>query len=409
MSRTSSGRKRTETRAMALTRRQRRRQSVASARNLPAKATRPRAELAAEVSVAEAVLVEAPAVKPVERVATQPAAPGAAEDGGTHANHANHANIDTPEAAKEGGTPPTGAGENGGGAHTTGAAEEDASVATTHGLAERPLGGEAPTPRPGVTTSSHKHPTLALMAEIAARGSGTGPLPAAPARASAPTPSALAPSATPAPAGAKAATARAEPETPRGRPPGAETHPLRAVRREPMEVERPRLEGGASGTEAPPAASLSARHGHQPFPAPDLLVMTMGGHAALAAIAAILGALLMLGGAWIGLAWLACATLAGCSGGLAYLLEQQPATRRLAGMTLICAQVGMFAWAMELIGPRATLLALAPALAVLAARMVSWRAAMGQTVAMLAAYLLFLWMTRALGLAPLVAVRRPGV
>src|SRR6185437_5235498 len=73
-------------------------------------------------------------------------------------------------------TPPAEAAEDGGGAQRRASSEG---------------GSEATTPRPGASTSSYKHPTLALMAELAARESttgplATGPLAAAPARTSAP-------------------------------------------------------------------------------------------------------------------------------------------------------------------------------------------------------------------------------
>jgi hypothetical protein len=282
-------------------------------------------------------------------------------------------------------------------------AAEDAGGADQEGM-RNATGGEETTPRPGVTSTSAKHPTLALMAEIAARGGATEPGAAAPVRVSARDTGELHELAK----RAGQAAASAEAETPARRALGAETHPLRAVRRAPAEPTMTERSQGASLAELPASASLSARRGHLPFPAPDLVVVTTGGHAALAALAALIGAGLMLQGARAALTLLAFAALAGCSGGLAYLLAQQPETRRAAGLTLIGAQVGMLAWAMALIGPHAALLVLAPALAVLAARMVSWRAAVGQSVAILVAYLLFVWMDLAVGFTPLLAPRGAG-
>jgi hypothetical protein len=412
MSRARSGYKRTETRALALTRRQRRRQSGAPARDLPGMAAFRAVEsaetpatdaFAAQSTVAQSTVAQSTVAQSTVAQSTVAQSTVAQTDAASRKKATVMAGALAGQATRVGrdaGVPRTIAMDKG-----TYAAAEDGDGTRgedARGSASGEDASEAKTPRPGASASSQKHPTLALMAELAARESASGPLGTPPSRATATGDDGERPDL----AEADESVARADMETPAPTTRGAETHPMRAVRRAAEDME---TRQDANVTEAPaPHISLATRRGHRPFPAPDLVLVTTGGHAALAALAAFVGAALTLDGSPAALTLLAFAALAGCSGGLAYLLDQQPATRRTAGMTLVCAQVGMVVWAMALIGPHAALLVLTPALAVLAARMVSWGAAAGQTVAILVTYLLFVWMDLSASVTPLLALRGAG-
>ncbi|MBF6591050.1 MAG: hypothetical protein IVW57_11070, partial [Ktedonobacterales bacterium] len=234
-------------------------------------------------------------------------------------------------------------------------------------------------PRPVPATSSHRHPTLAIMADIAARAS-TGSLPAASGAAWAPiaSPEAMTP-----PNRAGTAHEAATPVTPR-RVPSIETTPIRAVR-SPKGTSQPNA--AVPVEEAPNPAPSASASGHRRFPEPDLVPAVASSHAALAAVAALGGAVLALQGNSLAVALLALAALAGSGGGLAYALDQQRGTRVVGGIVLVCAQVGMMAWLLALLGPRTALLSLVPALAVLAGRIAGRGAATAQVAAMLLVYI----------------------
>src|SRR5262249_25584359 len=91
-------------------------------------------------------------------------------------------------------------------------------------------------------------------------------------------------------------------------------------------------------------------------------------HAALAALAALVGAALLIAGHSLAVWPLLLAGLAGASGGLVYLIVQFEGVQPLAGGVLLAAQLGTLGWALLLVGPRTALLMLVPGLTLPALR-----------------------------------------
>lgn len=176
-----------------------------------------------------------------------------------------------------------------------------------------------------------------------------------------------------------------------------ETHPLRARRptvtprlqatRDDAAIATMREQAHEPDTEESLAARYHAHSRPHPLSEIDLTVPVAGAHAAIAAMAALAGATLLVRGA-SGAIWpLTLTAIAGLGGWLAYALGQQPAYRRVAGAALTLSQVGVLLWLMLVIGPRSSLVALAPAVALLALRMSGLLAAIAGSVLAVAAYL----------------------
>lgn len=118
------------------------------------------------------------------------------------------------------------------------------------------------------------------------------------------------------------------------------------------------------------------------------LVMRVGrAQAFVAALAALLAAGRALDGHTDALWPLILAVLAGGGAALAGTLQRRGETLLLASLALLGSQLGMLAWALDLDGPRAALLAVVPALAVLALRLGSRTLAILTTALALALYL----------------------
>src|SRR5262249_51691991 len=160
----------------------------------------------------------------------------------------------------------------------------------------------------------------------------------------------------------------------------------------PMPVERP------PGTEDAHARVLGHRSLARSMLNPALLVATA--HVAVAAAAALLGAALLLAGQALAIWLLLLAGLAGVGGGLAYLFFQDEDTQPLAGGMLPASQVGILGWALALVGPRPTLLALMPALMLLALRCAGRIAAGLFVCAALAVYVVAAVLALQFGLLP---------
>ncbi len=127
----------------------------------------------------------------------------------------------------------------------------------------------------------------------------------------------------------------------------------------------------------------------QPLPATNLVIPIAVVEASVAAVAAISMAVLMLVGS-AGAYWaLALTVIAGLGGLLAYALAHDDASQRSAGAILLASQLGMLAWGMALLGPRASLLALLPIVLLLALRTTNRVIASLGVVVALAVYGLF--------------------
>jgi hypothetical protein len=128
----------------------------------------------------------------------------------------------------------------------------------------------------------------------------------------------------------------------------------------------------------------------QPLPAADLVVPVAVVEAGIAAVSALVTAALLLVGS-TGAFWtLTLTIIAGLGSWLAYTLAYGSASdRRAAGTVLLGSQVGILVWSLTLIGPRASLLLVAPALLLLSLRMTGRMVAAAGFVTMLAVYMLF--------------------
>jgi hypothetical protein len=153
---------------------------------------------------------------------------------------------------------------------------------------------------------------------------------------------------------------------------------------------------------AAPAAERSGQH--TPFPTPEpanaasfaewrwgqpetaVIAPLAAVHAALATLSSLAGMVLLLqsmpGAVWL----LSLAGICGAGGWLAFALAQQDERHALAGAALLLSQLGVLVWLLALFGPRAAILALVPALTLLALR-TTWRnLAMAGIVVALALY-----------------------
>lgn len=173
----------------------------------------------------------------------------------------------------------------------------------------------------------------------------------------------------------------------RARPP-AVTRRLQATRDDAAIAS---LRHEAHEREVDPHESAAPRRMPRPRPHPlaevDLTLPVAGAHAAIAAVAALAGAALLVQGA-SGAIWpLMLTAIAGIGGWLAYIVGQQTPYRGAAGLVLTLSQVGVLVWLMLVIGPRGSLVATAPAIALLALRMSGLLVAIAGSTLAVAAYL----------------------
>lgn len=111
-----------------------------------------------------------------------------------------------------------------------------------------------------------------------------------------------------------------------------------------------------------------AHAGHRPLPEIDPLPLLTTLHAGIGAVAALTAAVLLVVHSPLALLVLALAGLAGGSSMLASLRGWTPPRRRFTGAVLLGSELAMLAWALLVVGPRASLLFLVPAMAVWALR-----------------------------------------
>lgn len=142
----------------------------------------------------------------------------------------------------------------------------------------------------------------------------------------------------------------------------------------------------------------------------DLTLPVAGAHAAVAAVAALAGAALLVQGA-SGAVWpLMLTAIAGIGGWLAYVLGQQKRTRGVAGIVLTLSQVGILVWVMLVIGPRGSLIALTPAIALLALRMSGLLVAIAGSALAVGSYLALSLQSAAHHLQPVIRLSvSPGI
>ncbi len=271
---------------------------------------------------------------------------------------------------------------------------------------------------------ARKYPTLARMVGIVPRADGPTARPEAADRpASA---AAARPEAADRPASAAAAPAPEPPRSPAPagvphRPSGSDaplvpdapvptptprrpvpTKRLAAVGASPAPASVTATEGRAQSSESPPRGRKERRLTFSPEP--KLVMLVAGGHAAVATLAALAGAVLLVEEQAVAVWPLALTAVAGVGGWLAYALAQQKRSRSLAGVALLCSQLGMLAWLLAFVGPRAAVLVLVPAMTFLALR-TAGRVAAGSGVAVaLALYALFVALALRGTVGPVVAL-----
>jgi hypothetical protein len=124
----------------------------------------------------------------------------------------------------------------------------------------------------------------------------------------------------------------------------------------------------------------------RPLPEPDVLVTVAGVHAALATAGALVGAALLVASQPSALWALAFTAIVGLGGWVGYALAQGKRTHTAVRVLLI-SQVAALAWLLALVGPRPSVLALAPIPALLALRLRGRGAATLATLAPLALYI----------------------
>jgi len=253
--------------------------------------------------------------------------------------------------------------------------------------------GEAPAE---ASAPARKYPTLARMAGLRMRPPKSEPLPPLAKQRAAPEQTHIEP---PLPVRV--------PDTPHDLlAEAADSAPLAAASTPPAATARrpsvPTRRLASSQRVAATAAERSEQH--TPFPTPEpanaasfaewrwgqpetaVIAPLAAVHAALAVLSSLAGMALLLqsmpGAVWL----LSLAGICGAGGWLAFALAQQDERHALAGAALLLSQLGVLMWLLALFGPRAAILALVPALSLLALR-TTWRnLAMAGIVVALALY-----------------------
>lgn len=170
-------------------------------------------------------------------------------------------------------------------------------------------------------------------------------------------------------------------------PPRAARQPVPTRRLRDMDAapESERRAGTATGLRAHAARS---ERPERPIPLPraELVTPVAVAHAGVAAAAAVAGAVMLLLDAPGALWPLSLTLITGVGGWLAYALAARSGARGTAATVLLASQLGILAWLLALLGPRAALLAIVPALALLALRMMGRGAAMAVAIGAFALY-----------------------
>ncbi|HEU4782900.1 MAG TPA: hypothetical protein VFS83_06145 [Ktedonobacterales bacterium] len=149
-----------------------------------------------------------------------------------------------------------------------------------------------------------------------------------------------------------------------------------------------------------------SRNRPQPLPPADLLIPVVVAHYCVFGILGLLAALYGLNDATrISGSWaLVGAFIAGLGGVAAYLLSESTTLKRFAPHALLVSQLGLLAWAMLVLGPRPSLLALAPALIAIMLLLGGSSLASALAIGSLTIYAILAGLYVSIGIAPVVAL-----
>lgn len=153
---------------------------------------------------------------------------------------------------------------------------------------------------------------------------------------------------------------------------------------------------------------MRRQSGNRPHPLPpaNLLMPVVVFQTCAMAIMGLVGALLGLDnssgvvGSWT----LGGAFIAGLGSAIAYVLSETPALKRVAPYALLISQLGLLTWAMLLLGPRPSLLALAPALIEVMLLLGGTLLASILALGTMLIYAFFAGLTVSIGITPVVAL-----
>ena len=122
----------------------------------------------------------------------------------------------------------------------------------------------------------------------------------------------------------------------------------------------------------------------RPLPEVHLALPVAGLHAGIAAIGALIGAGLLIGGSAYAFWVLALSAISGIGAGLAYLFGQQRGSYRLAGTCLLVSELGILIWANVVLGGADALLVVGVAVVLVALRTIGRGGAIVAAVSALA-------------------------
>lgn len=156
---------------------------------------------------------------------------------------------------------------------------------------------------------------------------------------------------------------------------------------------------------------MRRRHGSQPHPLPPASLVTpvVVFQIFAMAILGLTGALQGIGnvgslGTWM----LAGALIAGVGGAIAYGFNESAALQRFAPGVLMISQLGLLVWGLLLVGPRASLLALVPALIEVALLMADALLASAYALLAMLIYALFAGLSLSVGMTPAITLNPAG-
>jgi hypothetical protein len=149
-----------------------------------------------------------------------------------------------------------------------------------------------------------------------------------------------------------------------------------------------------------------SRNRPQPLPPADLLKPVIICHYCVAALLGLLAALYGLpGDPSASGTWSLVGVLIAVSGGIAaYLLSESATLKRFAPHALLVSELGLLAWAMLALGPRPSLLALAPGLIAIMLLLGGASLASALAIGALTIYAIFAGLYISIGIAPIVTL-----
>ena len=156
---------------------------------------------------------------------------------------------------------------------------------------------------------------------------------------------------------------------------------------------------------------MRRRHGSHPHPLPPASLVTPVVVVQILAMAilGLTGALQGIGNAGsLGTWMLAGALIAGLGSATAYTLNEVAALRRFAPGALVVSQLGLLIWGLLLVGPRASLLALVPALVEVALLMADALLASAYALLAMLIYALFAGLSLSVGVTPAITLNPAG-